>query len=296
MKASPQIKAKLADLRKQIAKREWTFRVGYTAAMDFPIERITGLKAPENLAKLAKEQNVLAVQVLKKMPAMRVPTCSPTAAGFDWRTANGVTGVRDQGSCGSCWAFTTHGAFEGNYLITNKDAVDSSEQDTLDCNPWDYSCAGGWWAFQYLIDKGSATETSYPYTAVRGVCKTNIARPYKAVAWGYVEDGGSIPSVAKIKQALCRFGPLAVAVRVTRAFQAYSGGVFNEHATGGVNHGVTLIGWDEAKKAWLIKNSWGHGWGSPCGHGTDRGYMWIAYKSNSIGFAAAWVRAKPKGK
>jgi len=91
--------------------------------------------------------------------------------------------------------------------------------------------------------------------------------------------------VDKLKQALCRYGPLAVAVRATRLFQAYKSGVFNERDTGKVNHGVTLIGWDDNKEAWLIKNSWGTGWG-------EKGYMWIVYYSNSIGYGASWVEAK----
>jgi hypothetical protein len=76
-----------------------------------------------------------------------------------------------------------------------------------------------------------------------------------------------------------------VAVEVTNAFRAYTGGVFNESSTGDVNHGVTLIGWDDAKQAWRIKNSWGPGWG-------ESGYMWIDYQSNSIGYGASWVQAE----
>ena len=60
---------------------------------------------------------------------------------------------------------------------------------------------------------------------------------------------------------------------------------------GTLNHAVTLIGWDDSKSAWLIKNSWGTGWGDTCGFGTERGYMWISYTSDNIGYAAAWVQA-----
>jgi C1A family cysteine protease len=74
------------------------------------------------------------------------------------------------------------------------------------------------------------------------------------------------------------------AVNATRAFQAYKGGVFNERDPGRINHAILLVGWDDAKGAWLMKNSWGVRWG-------EAGYMWIDYKSNSVGTAAAWVRA-----
>ena len=294
LQASPAIKTRLEGLRRDITAKKWTFEVGYTAAMDFTIEQITGLRVPDNLATLAKEQNVRALEIMKAFPDVALGGCSARAVAFDWRKANGVTGVRDQGPCGSCWAFATHGAFEGSYRILDGMDIDSSEQDTLDCNPWGYSCGGGWWAFQYLMDKGSATEASYPYTAVKGACKTAIPRVYRAVNWGYVDPAVAIPTVANIKAALCRYGPLAVAVRATGAFQAYTGGVFNESDPGAVNHGVTLIGWDGVKKAWLIKNSWGTGWGETGGFGTDRGYMWISYTSNSIGRAAAWTRAIPR--
>lgn len=84
---------------------------------------------------------------------------------------------------------------------------------------------------------------------------------------------------------MCKNGPLAVAVNVTANFQSYTSGVFNENDNSGINHGVTLIGWDDNRNAWLIKNSWGTNWG-------DNGYMWINYNSNNIGYAAAWVKAK----
>jgi cathepsin L len=103
-----------------------------------------------------------------------------------------------------------------------------------------------------------------------------------------------MPTVAEIKKALCEHGALAVAVHVSNAFRLYTGGVFNEQANGLIkNHEVTLIGWDDSKGAWLIKNSWGTGWG---GNGDDasstRGYMWIAYGSNDVGYNASWVDVK----
>ncbi len=148
-----------------------------------------------------------------------------------------------------------------------------------------YSCDGGWWAYQYLIDKGCAKEADYPYVAKKGTCKTGVDRPYKAAAWGYVDSNVEIPSVAAIKKALCAYGPLGVAVAVTSAFQAYKSGVFNENSNADINHAVTLVGWDDSKQAWRIKNSWGTAWG-------ESGYMWISYTSNKIGYGASWVQAK----
>ncbi len=281
--ASDEIKAKLAALRSEAETRQWTFEVGYTTAMDFAVEEITGLKPPDNWLNLAKQQNSTA-QTLKEPKPMSLGKCVASAAQFNWADYNGVTGVRDQGNCGSCWAFATHGAFEGSYAILNNTLIDSSEQDTLDCSGAG-SCSGGWWAYQYLIDTGSADETEYKYVAQKGTCRANVNHPYKAVAWGYVDSNNSVPTVDALKKALCEYGPLGVAVAVTPAFQAYKSGIFNENSPANINHGVTLVGWDDSKKAWRIKNSWGVGWG-------ESGYMWIAYGSNKIGYAASWVQAK----
>ncbi|MEW6130190.1 MAG: C1 family peptidase [Acidobacteriota bacterium] len=306
--APPAIRATLATLRNEIQTKRFTFQVGYTLAADRNLEQLAGLKPPTNLAAIANKQNALAVQLLRidnasreeyarlnpnvKLPELSLQ-CNPSAAAFDWRKLGKVTPVRDQGGCGSCWAFATIGAYEGSYLIRNGGSPDASEQDVLSCSGLG-TCAGGWWAFDFLLGKGDASEASYPYTATDSPCNASIPDPYWATTWGYVKPGGATPSVGEMKQALCQYGPLAVAVRVTTAFRHYTAGVFNENASGSVNHGVTLIGWDDTKGAWLIKNSWGTGWGDTCGYGSQRGYMWITYGSNSIGYAAAWVRAKSR--
>ena len=283
--ASDKIKSKLKTIRSQKKKKKWTFEVGYTTAMDFAIEQISGLKPPDDWLETSRKQNDLAKALMKKeQKPMFLEQCSAGEAQFNWVDYNGVTPVRDQGPCGSCWAFATHGAFEGSYAILNKMPIDSAEQDTLDCSG-EGSCGGGWWAYQYLIDTGSAKESDYSYVAEQGPCRPDVDRPYKAVVWGYVDSSREIPTVEALKQALCEYGPLAVAVEVTAAFQAYTSGVFNENSAGNINHGVTLVGWDDAKGAWRIKNSWGPGWG-------ESGYMWITYGSNSIGYAASWTQAE----
>ena len=284
--ASEHIKSALAALRSEATAKHWTFEVGYTAAMDRTIEELCGLKPPPNWLQLAKQQESLA-QALKGPGPASLGNCVATLDKFNWTEQNGVTDLRDQASCGSSWDFATHGAFEGSWAVLNGQLIDSSEQDTLDCSGAG-SCDGGWWAFDYLVKTGSAQEADYPYVARQGSCRTNVVRPYKAVTWAYVDSTKDIPSVDAIKKALCEHGPLACAVAVTLAFQAYKIGVFNENSTANVNHGVVLVGWDDSKKAWRMKNSWGKAWG-------ESGYMWIAYTSNKIGYATAWVQAgKPK--
>jgi len=308
-KAAPsQIKDKLQSLRQKIQAEGLTFAVGYTSALDRSIQQLAGTIAPRDLPDRARRQNEIAEKLikiessareeaLKSKPQLKEAmrglkgTCATNLKSFDWRSQGKVTPVRDQQLCGSCWAFAAVGAYEGSYLLRNNDAspdtLNTSEQDIVSCSGAG-SCCGGYWegALTYIITTGIATEASYRYGAVDCGCDNSVARPYRATAWGYVEQSGGIPSVNQLKQALCDHGPLSVGVFVSDLFQAYTDGVFNEHDTSDdINHGVTLVGWDDSKGAWLIKNSWGTDWGI-------NGYMWIAYNSNKIGYAAVWVQAK----
>src|SRR5262249_1236475 len=163
------------------------------------------------------------------------------------------------------------GAYEGSYAIRNNILIDASEQDVLSCSGAG-TCGGGWHmgVFDYLIATGTTREVNDPYTATDAACPSGYTRPYRAVTWGYVPSVGGIRTVSEMKAGLCAHGPLTVAVYASPAFQAYTGGIFNEMSSSSINHDVTLIGWCDAYHAWLIKNSWGTGWGSNCGYGTDR--------------------------
>lgn len=307
--ASDTIKSQLIKLRTDLKENNIKligntprFEIGYTTALDISLDKLAGTREPANLAEQAKEQNAKVKTLLDRDLKIRehmlkirpgelpehifLSQCSTTATSFDWRSHGKVTPVRNQGGCGSCWAFATLGAFEGSELLRNNLSTDTSEQEILNCSGAG-SCGGGWWAgaFNHLDGTGTASEVRYPYTASDAACQANIATPYHSVAWGYVDANGGIPTVAKMKDALCKYGPLAVAVRATPAFQAYRSGVFNENDPNPINHGITLIGWDDNQHAWLIKNSWGTGWG-------QSGYMWIDYNSNKIGQGAAWVQAR----
>lgn len=293
-KASPTIKNQLNALRAEAKKKNWTFSVGYTSAMDIPMHKLTGLKLPSNWRTIAKKQNEFAIKMeglernMLKIKGIKLFTnkCWASKKAFNWRDAGKVTPVRSQGSCGSCWAFGAMGAYEGSYAIRNNLKIDASEQDIVSCAGAG-SCRGGWYdpVFDFMLTNGVAREATVPYQAVNGTCK-NVYKPYRAVNWGFVTVKRDIPSVKELKEALCKYGPLAVAVRTNNAFRAYSGGgvVFNAHAAGSVTHAVTLVGWNDDKQAWLIKNSWGTNWG-------DNGYMWIGYGVSSIGYAATWVQA-----
>jgi cathepsin L len=150
-----------------------------------------------------------------------------------------------------------------------------------------------------MISTGTAAEAAYPFTGNDGLaCPAGVTPGFKATSWSLISSNPDLhvrPSVAAMKQALCAHGPLATAVMADGAFQAYTGGTFVTGASyPWINHGVTIVGWDDAKGAWLIKNSWGTGWGETGGYGSERGYMWIGYNTNNIGVATAWIDARSR--
>jgi C1A family cysteine protease len=229
---------------------------------------------------------------------------SPDAVAFDWTGRNKVTEVKYQGICGSCWAFTSAAVVEANYLIRKNTNLDLSEQYILDCSeavqPVNRggklvylkskagSCQGGWYGpvFDYLRTHSAALESKIPYKFKESTCLAPGTNQYKIVAWGYVKPDAGIPSVREMKEALCKYGPIAACVKVTPAFQAYKSGIFDEFAEvtapRDINHAITIVGWDDKREAYLIKNSWGTQWG-------NKGYVWVKYGCNNIGFGAAWV-------
>jgi hypothetical protein len=116
-----------------------------------------------------------------------------------------------------------------------------------------------------------------------------IATPFdRALAWGYVNEKkpDELPTVEQLKQALVEYGPVVGPLRGDNCFSVYQGGVFNGRNIGDPTHDVVIIGWDDEKQAWLIKNSWGEEWG-------EKGFGWMAYGSNNIGRFAAWIQPTP---
>jgi hypothetical protein len=209
---------------------------------------------------------------------------------FDWTEYGVVTPVRDQGKGLCCWAIASTEAVEANWAIRRKRNVTLSPQPILDRTQQ----AGGSMirvGLEDLKKNGTALEADYPSAYVPGALR-NLPMPYRPAVWSYVAKDGSRPTVALMKNALLQHGPLALAVFSTKAFQDYRGGVFSEAAPTAnpkdCNHAILLVGWDDSKGAWKIKNSWGTQWG-------EAGYMWITYNSDHIGDEAAWVECIATG-
>jgi C1A family cysteine protease len=282
------LKIQLQKLAQEIEKKHYSFTVGYNAAHRYTLMELCGLHLPKNWWSTAKDKSIKVM----KPQALKAESLS-LPSKWDWREHNGVTAIRDQDGCGSCWAFSTIGTFESLLKIKQDTTVDLSEQYLVSCNAWDWGCNGGFWAHDMLMNPGAVFEADFPYVASDVRCGGPYSYPFKLGGWSYVDGEDKVPTVEKIKDAIFNYGPVCAAVYVGSAFQSYTGGVFDkdESKSGGwlscdgqkdPNHGIVLVGWDDSKSAWILRNSWGSGWG-------ESGYMYIKYETSLVGYAAVVV-------
>ena len=223
------------------------------------------------------------------VPPKYVPGKSQLPSHYSWCEEEGCSPVRNQSSCGSCWAFATVGPFEQLiYGLDGTTDINLSEQYNVSCNNDGWDCGGGWYAHAYHYNKklstqdeaGAVLEEDKPYTATNGSCGVNYPKAYILEDWGYVGQSMSQPSVDQIKQGIYTHGPVSVAV-CAGSMSGYHSGVYTGNCSS-INHAVTLVGWDDDDGAWYMRNSWGSGWG-------ENGYMRIAYGVSRIGYNTAYV-------
>lgn len=214
-------------------------------------------------------------------------------AKYDMRSHNLLGPVRSQGGCGACWAFAAAASFESSHAIKNGRMIDISEQTMVNCTS-NSSCYGGLphlvfdaWAndLQPIVD-----EKTEPYQENNGLCK-GYSNKYQISNYGVMDMNYIFPIFPKvandeIKKAIMTYGAVTTGVYAGKAFISYTEGVFDENGqTNRPNHAVNIVGWDDDRQAWLIRNSWGIEWG-------EDGYMWLKYNTNGIGSGASWVEAK----
>ncbi|CAL5408977.1 unnamed protein product [Camellia sinensis] len=188
-----------------------------------------------------------------KPTSFRYANVTDVPATIDWREKGAVTSVKDQGE-GCCWAFSAVAAMEGINQLKNGNLISLSEQELVDCNVDNNGCGG---------------EDNYPYVGQDGTCDSTQATNSAAMITGY-EDVSSNNEQALLQAVANQ--PISVAIEGSGSdFKFYSSGVFTGNCGTNLDHAVTIIGYgatSDGTKYWLVKNSWGSGWG-------ENGYMKI---------------------
>jgi C1A family cysteine protease len=225
------------------------------------------------------DQSVLRANNAVKLDSSAAP------ASVDWRTSNIVSPIKDQGQCGSCWAFSATGSIESAVAQKSGAApLQLSEQQLVDCSTaqGNQGCNGGLmdYAFQWVIsNKGITSEVSYPYkatgpnTCTKGKTVAATIKSFTDVPAG--DEDSLLAAVAK--------QPVSVAIEADQlAFQFYSGGVLTAKCGEALDHGVLAVGYgtDAGTDYWIVKNSWGASWG-------ESGYIRLERGINQCGIADA---------
>ena len=196
---------------------------------------------------------------------------------LDWRSTGIVNHIKNQGECGSCWAFSAISVIESNIAKRTKKINSLSEQQMIDCVTDSYGCDGGWSSsvFRYLIGgENTTTNVHYPYLGVSDKCYFN----QDVMRHGWIQDYISVDStIDNLIRALYKYGPLSVAINVDYKFKMYSEGIYESNTCsyypGHLNHAVTLVGYGidpvYKKRYFILRNSWGSEWGM-------NGYMYFS--------------------
>jgi len=265
----------IAALQARGIAEGWTFTVGHNPACEYSLEQLCGFKEPADWRDRA--------------PQATLETNLDLPTRYDWRDEVELTPVKNQGGCGSCWAFATVGVLEQVVKIKDGVTKDFSEQWLVSCNQEGWGCDGGFAAHDYhdwMSDGcgiGPVYEADFPYVEQDWPCSCpyTYLPDYRIESWAY---SGS--TVQQIKQAIMDYGPVYVSIRASDPFQAYTGGVFSLHEDGPTNHAVVLVGWDDEQGhggVWFLRNSWSQWWGE------DDGYCRIEYGCCSVGSNANYV-------
>jgi len=209
---------------------------------------------------------------------LEIPKNLTAPTKFDWRSSGAVSAIKNQGQCGSCWAFSATENIESVWKISGHPLPNLSPQQIVDCDKTCFGCQGGWptRAFDYVAKAGGQdSEQSYPYTGRAGTC--HMKQPVVAK----IKSFKSIPkNEQQIRDSLATTSPFSICVDASKWSQ-YRGGVMTNTQCGQkTDHAVQLVGYDTtgAQPYWLVRNSWGTGWG-------ESGYIRLLMYKNTCAMA-----------
>jgi len=203
---------------------------------------------------------------------------------FDWRDKKVVSPVKDQGQCGSCWAFSAVENVESVWMLAKNITQDKmpalAPQQVVDCSYLDLGCNGGNppFAYEYIMSSGLETNSDYPYTAKDGTCSYNKAEVYATIkTWKWATN---YDNEVLLQQNLMSFAPLSICVDASN-WQDYSSGIMTGSQCCSLcflDHCVQLVGYDNSGSTgyWIVRNSWGSDWGVD-------GYIWLQMGHNVCG-------------
>lgn len=271
----------LDAIRQAIGVNGWSFEVS---------DRFTSTLTPEQRANLRGYRPPAGYEADLQKNLRIYPTAEKALpSSLSWRELGGVTPVKNQGSCGSCWAFAATAELESFVKIYYGLETDLSEQQVVSCNPYGADCDGGWATAAYFVFQttGAVLENCAPYLAASPPAAPCTQDQFLKYAWttGYDYIAND---VEQIKAAL-QNGPVCTGIDASAEFEAYSGGCYDVPGQQ-VNHLVLIVGYDDracgGQGAWLIKNSWGPGFG-------EGGYIWVKYGAGLTGQSVTQLRYTP---
>jgi len=315
--ASPELKRRLNQQRQVIARNGFKYQVANTGVSEYKLKDITGFTTISRSEILRirdiqknKPYNSEIAEILKNYK----PAADASLQQFDARNYIKIPPIRTQ-KCGSCWVYGAVSLLEISYMAqlgyNTNNTLDLSEKQVLGCSNAG-SCDGGWhykvyeWmknSNQKLLSEQDLKDDDYfpKKSSSPDAGFVDVACNVATVKSGSIQllDGGivqkdkdmdKVADEYDIKEAIIKYGAVATSIYASPAFQSYaSTETFEENEAAykdsAVNHIITIIGWDNKKQAWLIRNSWGVNWG-------DDGYGWIKFTTNHIGKHAIWVVAK----
>jgi cathepsin L len=236
---------------------------------------------PEEFAKTFKGFNGRSNEYFRSLNTVEDKIPEGADDSLDWVAEGAVTPVKNQGQCGSCWAFSTTGATEGANFLKTGTLNSYSEQQLVDCagSTGNMGCNGGLMddAFQWIINNGGiCLESDYPYTASDGTCQTTCTSSGTVSNFTDVVQGSEDSLMTQLLD-----GPTSIAIDASGSgFQFYSSGVYSKFCGKSLDHGVLLVGYgtDSGQDYWKIKNSWGASWG-------EQGYIRFIRGKDQCGLA-----------